>query len=67
MASAASMAAEHHFRQAEKTLATVTALGLDQESAEREVTAALVHALLALTSAVIGRTYPYTRRVTRLD
>jgi hypothetical protein len=55
MASAASMAAEHHFRQAEKTLATVTALGLDQESAEREVTAALVHALLALTAAVMDR------------
>ena len=56
MASAASMAAEHHFRQAEKTLATVTALGLDQESAEREVNAAMVHAVLALTAAVLART-----------
>lgn len=53
MASASPTAAQHHYREAERVLATVTALGLDQESAE--VTAALVHALLALTAAVLGR------------
>ena len=37
--------------EAERVLATVTALGLDQESASREVTAGLVHSILALTSA----------------
>jgi hypothetical protein len=42
---------EYHYREAERVLATVTALGLDQESASREVTAGLVHSILALTSA----------------
>lgn len=41
----------YHYREAERVLATVTALGLDQESASREVTAGLVHSILALTSA----------------
>ena len=55
MASASPTAAQHHYREAERVLATITSLGLDQESAEREVTAALVHALLALTAAVLDR------------
>jgi hypothetical protein len=55
MASASPTAAQHHYRQAEQTLATASALGLDQESAEREVTAALVHGLLALTAAVLDQ------------
>lgn len=56
MPSAAPTPLEHHYQEAELVLATVTALGLDQESAEREVTAALVHSILALTSALIART-----------
>jgi hypothetical protein len=47
MASAAPIGGEFHFREAVRVLATITSLGLDQESAEREVTAVLVHAVLA--------------------
>jgi hypothetical protein len=56
MASASPTPVVVHYREAERVLATITVLGLDPESAEREVTVALVHAVLALTAAVIGRT-----------
>lgn len=36
-----------HYREAERILASLPALGLDAESASREIAAALVHAVLS--------------------
>ena len=49
--------AEHHYDQAEKTLAMLGSLGADEESATREAIVALTHAALAVAAAVIERHY----------
>jgi hypothetical protein len=44
-----------HYRESERILASLPALGLDAESANREIAAALVHAVLALAERVNHR------------
>ena len=46
--------AEHHYQQAERTLATLGSLAATPEEATREAAAALVHAVLAIASLLIG-------------
>lgn len=55
MASASPTAAQHHYREAEKTLAVLGSLGADEEEATREAIVALAHAALAVAAAVIER------------
>ena len=47
--------AEHHYQQAERTLATLGSLAATPEEATREAAAALVHAVLAIASLLIGQ------------
>jgi hypothetical protein len=50
--------AEHHFEQAERTLATLGSLGADEYEATREALAALVHAVLAIAASLSGGQQP---------
>jgi hypothetical protein len=52
--------AEHHYQQAARTLATLGSLAATLEEAIREAAAALVHAVLAIASLLIGQ--PNTER-----
>ena len=52
--------AEHHYQQAEQTLATLGSLAATPAEATREAAAALVHAVLAIASLLIGQ--PGTER-----
>ena len=52
--------AEHHYQQAEQTIATLGSLAATLEEAIREAAAALVHAVLAIASLLIGQ--PNTER-----
>jgi hypothetical protein len=47
--------AEHHYQQAEQTLATLGSLAATPAEATREAAAALVHAVLAIASLLIGQ------------
>ena len=47
--------AKHHYQQAERTLATLGSLAATPEEATREAAAALVHAVLAIASLLIGQ------------
>jgi hypothetical protein len=42
--------AEHHYAEAERTLATLGSLGAEPEEATREAAVALVHAVLAIAA-----------------
>jgi hypothetical protein len=46
--------AEHHYQPAERTLATLGSLAATPEEATRKAAAALVHAVLATASLLIG-------------
>jgi hypothetical protein len=45
--------AQHHYREAERTRATLGSLGAVEEEVAREVLVAAVHALLAVAAGVI--------------
>ena len=51
---ASQTAAEHHYAEAERTLATLGSLGAEPEEATGEAAAALVHPVLAI-AAILGR------------
>ena len=58
MASASPTAAQHHYREAEKTLALLGSIGATEEEATREAIVAATHALLAVAAAVLGTSAP---------
>jgi hypothetical protein len=47
--------AQHHYTEAERTLAVLGSLGADEEAATREALTAATHALLAVAAALIER------------
>ena len=47
--------AEHHYQQAEQSLATLGSLAATPKEATREAAAALVDAVLAIASLLIGQ------------
>ena len=50
--------AQHHYAEAERTLALLGSLGADEEEATREAIVALTHAALAVAAAVLGTSTP---------
>ena len=46
--------AQHHYEQAERTLATLGALGATPEEATREAAVALCHATLSIAAAIMA-------------
>ena len=49
--------AEHHYDQAEKTLALLGSLGASEEEATRESLVAVCHAILSVAATLIERGY----------
>jgi len=51
--------AEHHYQQAEQTLAALGSLAATSEEATREAAAALAHAVLAIAAQLITDQGPH--------
>ena len=48
---------EHHYREAERVLATVGSLGATPEEATREVGVAIAHAVLSGAASLLGQPF----------